>query len=315
MFSKYKYVYEVYREKNFTKAAQKLFISQPILSVAIKNIEQALGAPLFERTGSLVTPTEIGKKYIEAAEKIMCAENDFSRNLADLCNLETGHITVGGTNYLSSYVLPKIITRFTSRFPKIEVVPIEANSTSLLKMIENEELDIVVDSFDQAVEKYQGYPLAKERILLCVPVSNPINRMLENYRILPIDLQTEAVDLDKIASVPIERFKNEKFVLLKSGNDMYNRAMTIFSAAALEPQILFNVDQLNISYALVESGMGVCFVTDTLFKYGKARNDVYLYNISEEYGSRTLYIAHKKNKYCTHAMKKFIDVAHEVICD
>lgn len=96
---------------------------------------------------------------------------------------------------------------------------------------------------------------------------------------------------------------------------MYNRAMTIFSAAALEPQILFNVDQLNISYALVESGMGVCFVTDTLFKYGKARNDVYLYNISEEYGSRTLYIAHKKNKYCTHAMKKFIDVAHEVICD
>ena len=58
MFSKYNYVYQVYKEGNFTRAAEKLFISQPSLSVAIKNIEKKLGADLFERMGNSVKLTE-----------------------------------------------------------------------------------------------------------------------------------------------------------------------------------------------------------------------------------------------------------------
>ena len=57
MFRKYKYVLAVYEEKCFTKAAKRLFISQPSLSVAIRNIENMLGAPLFERSGAEIKPT------------------------------------------------------------------------------------------------------------------------------------------------------------------------------------------------------------------------------------------------------------------
>lgn len=313
MFSKYQYVYAVYREKNFTRAAEKLFISQPSLSAAIKNIEKKVGAPLFERSALGAAPTQIGEEYIDACKKIMSVENEFERKLYDIYNLESGHISVGGTNYLSSYVLPAVINRFKSLYPKIEVTLTEANSSTLRDMIINEQIDLVIDSFDTPEDIYHACPLSSERILLCVPAGWEINNHLKPFRIYPESIYNGDIKLDEIAPVSIEMFRDESFVLLKNGNDMYNRAMAVFDSKGIVPRISFSVDQLNISYALAEAGMGICFVTDTLFKYRKFHKDVILYNLDSEYHSRTLYVAHKKNKYCSAAMSKFIEVSNEVI--
>ncbi len=70
MFTWKKYVYEVYREKSFSKAAQNLYISQPSLSARIKKVEERIGVPLFDRSTSPLQLTEVGKAYIEAAEEI-----------------------------------------------------------------------------------------------------------------------------------------------------------------------------------------------------------------------------------------------------
>jgi len=59
--------------------------------------------------------------------------------------------------------------------------------------------------------------------------------------------------------------------------------------------------------------MGAAFVTDTLFKFSKFGDNAVLYNISREHSSRMLYIAYMKNKYCTNAMRKFIDTAKDVV--
>ncbi len=312
MFEKLEYVYAVYKEGSFTKAAEKLYISQPSLSAAVRNVEKEIGAPLFNRGGS-VTLTEVGREYIRAAERMIALKEEFLNRVNDIYNLEVGHITVGGTNYLSSYVLPRIITRFSELYPSIEVTLAEANSKTLSEMIEREEIDIVVDSFDKSLEDYIGYPLASERILLCVPSDLPINKRLEGYAISPESIYNGEPDAFVKEPVPINIFKDESFVMLKNGNDMYHRAIEIFEKAGISPKISFSVDQLNISYFLAESGMGLCFATDTLFRFGRFRSKVRLYNVAEEHSNRTLYVAHKKNKYCTRAMSKFIEIAKEVI--
>ncbi len=309
MFSKYEYVYAVYKAGNFTKAAQSLFISQPSLSVAIRNIEKQVGAPLFDRTGSGAELTEIGREYIAAAERIRNIERDFSNRIHDIYNLETGTLSVGGTNYLCSYVLPRIVTRFKALYPKIEVTLTEANSATLGEMIDNEQLDIVIDSFDANMDLYEGEPLTKEQLLLCLPSA----RELTGYQgIYPRDIYNGTADLAKMPAVPIALFKDEPFILLKPGNDMYHRAQKLFEKGSISPNVLFSVDQLNISCALVESGMGACFATDTFFKFAGFRSDVLLYNVSQEHSTRTLYIANKKNKHRTRAMEEFIRVAKEV---
>ncbi len=312
MFSKYNYVYEVYKERSFTKAAENLFISQPSLSVAIKNIEKKLGAELFVRLGNTVELTEIGKEYITAAEKIMACEKEFTSRMNDINDLQTGKLVVGGTNYLSSYVLPKVINRFTKLYPNIEIELVEANSMNLCDMVEKGQVDIIVDSFDE-LDDYNGFFLASEDILLCVPKDREINKELEKYQINPKQIHEGKLDIDDIQAVPLEVFKNENFVLLKKGNDMYSRAIRFLKEKNMDVRVTYRVDQLNISYALAESGIGVCFITDTFLKYGGFSENVVLYKLSNGYYSRNLYIAYKKNKYCTKAMAEFIKIAKDIL--
>lgn len=314
MFSKLNYVYEVYKTKSFTKAAENLYISQPSLSAAIKKLEENLGAQLFERLGTGVELTEVGKEYICAVEKIIEIQDDFNKRLSDIHNLETGKISVGGTNYLSSYLLPKIIKRFKELYPKIEVTLVEANSITLSNMIKNDELDIIIDSFDETLKEYDGEPLASEKILLCVPREYEINKSFTSYQISPEDIFENWSISEERPSVSLKKFKNQRFITLKHGNDMAHRAAAFFEEAKISPEISFTVDQLNISYALSASGMGACFLTDTLFKYGKIfKGDVVLYNVDVKKPRRTLYVAYKKNKYVSYASAKFIELAKELI--
>lgn len=315
MFSKYNYVYQVYKERNFTRAAEKLYISQPSLSVAIKNIERKIGADLFERMGTTVKLTEIGEEYIATAKQIIAAETDFLNRINDINNLKKGKVVVGGTNYLSSYVLPRVINRFNRLYPDIEVELVEANSYNLSNMVNNEQVDIIIDSFDEIPDDYQGEFLASEDILLCVPKDREINEKLKKYQIKPESIYNGSVRLMNVEGVPMEIFKNEKFILLKKGNDMCKRAMKFFNEENIEPNVIYRVDQLNISYALADSGIGLCFITDTFFKYGRGSDNVLLYKVKNEQYNRNLYVAYKKNRYCTKAMEEFIKVTKEILGD
>ncbi len=313
MFKKYEYVYAVYQTGSFTKAAQSLYISQPSLSVAIQNIEKEVGAPLFERAGTKVILTEIGEEYIKATKKIMNVQKEFENRLNDIYSLETGEITVGGTNYLSSYVLPKVINKFSSLYPKVKVNLVEANSKNLVDMMLNENVDVIVDSFDENMDQYVGHRLKNEEIFLCVPKEFSINEKMQEYKILPHQIYENSVNLEDVPPVDIKAFKKEPFILLKNGNDMFYRAQSIFEKAKVSPRVLLSVDQMNISYSLCDSGMGCCFLTDTLFKFGKFSDSVILYKVEKRHSTRTLYIAHKKNIYIKKASQKFIELAKQMI--
>ena len=92
MFVWKKYVYEVYKERSFTKAAQNLYISQPSLSARIKKIEEIIGEPLFDRSTTPLQLTEVGKVYIEAAEEITQIEQRVENYINDLAGLKTGSL-------------------------------------------------------------------------------------------------------------------------------------------------------------------------------------------------------------------------------
>ena len=310
MFKKIEYVYAVYKEQSFTKAAEKLYISQPCLSAAIKKTEDEIGMPLFERRYSKVRPTKIGLEYIETAKIIMDLEKSFMSRVNDINNLEYGSITVGGSNYVSSYIIPRIVSRFSVMYPKIDINLVEMSSVELEKKLENEEVDLVIDSFDENENLYEYYPLFDERIMLAVPAVSKSNKGLEKYRILPENIYNS--DLEQAQRIPIDYFKDEKFILLKKGNNMYKHAMEVMKKSGFTPEVAYRLDQLITSYALAASNNGVCFVTDTIFRYHRFGDDVYLYNI-EGCTGRTMHIAKKRNRYATNAMQKFIEIARENI--
>ena len=312
MFKKMEYIYAVYKEQSFTRAAEKLYISQPCLSAAIKKTEEEIGAPLFERRYSSVRPTKIGYEYIAAAEKIMEIEQDFAAKLGDMGRVEWGEVSVGGSNYIASYILPGIIGEFGRLYPKIEVDIIETDSVELTKRLDGEELDLIIDSFDGLNVNHEFYPLLKEKILLAVPAESPCNIGLEKFRITPDEIFEGRVDIDLVPQVSIERFREEQFILLKNGNSMYRHAVAVFAGCGFTPKVSFRLDQLMTAYRLAASGNGACFVSETMFKCHRFTDEILLYSV-EGAGERMLYVAKNRGKYTSPAMEKFVDIARSTV--
>lgn len=312
MFKKANYIYTVYQEQSFTKAAGKLYISQPCLSAAVKKTEQLVGAPLFTRDSNRVKPTELGLEYIRIAEQILSLEAQFKAKIRDMDSLACGTVRVGGSNYVSSYILPRIIDRFSQRYPDVTISLTEADSAKLTELLDSEQLDLVVDSFDAEPENCTCRPLLKEKILLAVPETSACNSGLQGMSATPKGLFEDPKGAEALPEVSAQAFAREKFILLKVGNSMHAHAMEIFRQAGFVPQVSLFLDQLSTSYSLAAQGNGCCFVTDTVFRYHCFDDPVRLYNAA---GSRhrTLSVASKKGRHITPAQKAFMDTAEASI--
>ena len=182
MFREMRYVMEVYREGSFSRAAQKLYISQPSLSQMIKKVEEKVGSPLFDRSASPVRLTETGRAYLRAAEQIQEAEDGFCHYLSDAEACLTGSLSLGGTTLLTSYVLAPLISAFSARFPRVDVRIHETHTAQLERDLQAGELDFVMENRDFDTIIYQSIPYLRERLLLGVPRHLEVNAQAAPYR-------------------------------------------------------------------------------------------------------------------------------------
>ena len=312
MDTRMRYIKTVYEQRSFTKAAEKLYISQPSLSAMVKKAESELGAAIFDRSANQLELTEAGQAYMEYIEETARNEALLNEKLWDIQNLNKGHICVGGSNYILSNILPLILQRMLPNYPGIIFETVEENSFSLRQMLLAGTLDLVIDSSSTESPTLLYHDLFEEHILLAVPASDSINDKLAPYRIIPsvsVDTGRQRRCLpDELARAALEH----PFILLKSENDMYQRATAIFRHYRLQPQALLHLDQLNTSLQYTVYGLGYSFVTDTLFRYGKNLPDICLYAIDAPACWRKLCIVHKRGKYISRAGKLFIQTAQEL---
>lgn len=120
MFDGKEYVYAVYEEKSFSKAAQKLYITQPALSTAIKKVEKKIGSPIFDRSTSPIGLTPSGEVYIDAIEKLFALEQNTINQLNNLNGLLTGKLSIGGTIFLPPLYCRESSESFRENIPRLK---------------------------------------------------------------------------------------------------------------------------------------------------------------------------------------------------
>ncbi|SCJ00988.1 Cyn operon transcriptional activator [uncultured Clostridium sp.] len=93
------YVYLVYQEKSFSKAAQKLFVSQSAVSAMVRKAEAKIGCQIFDRSTIPLTVTKEGEYYIKCAEQFMRLEKNMDAYFKDMADMNTGHLSVGSSSF------------------------------------------------------------------------------------------------------------------------------------------------------------------------------------------------------------------------
>lgn len=162
-------------EKNFTKAADVLYLSQPSLSKQIKTLEKNLNIVLINRENNKISLTENGKILLNYCERILPLCEECCRVLIDLKNGERGNLTIGTNQTIGRYLLPKVLELFVKNYPHINL-EIKINSTlNITKSVKNKEVDIglISGEIPKQLQKYiLAEPFLEDEILLIVSKSH-----------------------------------------------------------------------------------------------------------------------------------------------
>ena len=313
MFVWKKYVYEVYKERSFTKAAQNLYISQPSLSARIKKIEEIIGEPLFDRSTTPLQLTEVGKVYIEAAEEITQIEQRVENYINDLAGLKTGNLAVGASTLFAAYVVPSLITQFNQKFPDVHIQLIEGNTAELEEMLGSNALDFVIDNYHYDSILYNKELYCEENILLAVPKHFAVNEELGMYQLSYKNIKNKNYLNQKYPAVPLGRFADLPFIMLTQGNDTRTRGDRLCRNVGFKPNIVLEFNQQSTAYMASSTQLGATFISDILVSQLPTFENLVYYKLYGEEAKRKVFFYYKTHKYKTRVMEEFVRMMHEQI--
>lgn len=313
MFVWKKYVYEVYKERSFTKAAQNLYISQPSLSARIKKIEEIIREPLFDRSTTPLQLTEVGKVYIEAAEEITQIEQRVENYINDLAGLKTGNLAVGASTLFAAYVVPSLITQFNQKFPDVHIQLIEGNTAELEEMLGSNALDFVIDNYHYDSILYNKELYCEENILLAVPKHFAVNEELGMYQLSYKNIKNKNYLNQKYPAVPLGRFADLPFIMLTQGNDTRTRGDRLCRNVGFKPNIVLEFNQQSTAYMASSTQLGATFISDILVSQLPTFENLVYYKLDGEEAKRKVFFYYKTHKYKTRVMEEFIRMMHEQI--
>ena len=313
MFVWKKYVYEVYKERSFTKAAQNLYISQPSLSARIKKIEEIIGEPLFDRSTTPLQLTEVGKVYIEAAEEITQIEQRVENYINDLAGLKTGNLAVGASTLFAAYVVPSLITQFNQKFPDVHIQLIEGNTAELEEMLGSNALDFVIDNYHYDSILYNKELYCEENILLAVPKHFAVNEELGMYQLSYKNIKNKNYLNQKYPAVPLGRFADLPFIMLTQGNDTRTRGDRLCRNVGFKPNIVLEFNHQSTAYMASSTQLGATFISDILVSQLPTFENLVYYKLDGEEAKRKVFFYYKTHKYKTRVMEEFVRMMHEQI--
>ena len=241
------YFIAVADERNFTKAAEKLFISQQALSSHIAVIEKELDVTLFSRKPSLKL-TYAGQVFYRHAQKLLKDYSELYNELNDVKERKRGELTIGMSHTRGHLLLPKMLPIFMKEYPLIEIRVLEDNVEQLEQALIKKTIDFAIIHDTASNQDIVYTPLLPEKILLVVS-SQLLNRY-ENCQSIRKTLK-ETGKISCMEEIP--------FLLNKKGNISREISNRIFQEENWKPNILLETENIETIGEMCINGIGAVF--------------------------------------------------------
>ncbi|MBI5786791.1 MAG: LysR family transcriptional regulator [Rhodocyclales bacterium] len=237
-----RYVVTLARERHFGRAAEKCFVSQPTLSVAVKKLEDELGVILFERSPQEVRVTPIGEQVVAQAERVLGAAAQVTEIAAAGKNPLAGPLRLGVIYTIGPWLLPKLVPLLHERAPEMPLLLEENYTHRLIDKLKSAELDIAVLALPIEEPGLVAQPVYDEAFRTMVPASHPWAKL-------------KSVDPGKLLEQPL--------LMLGRGNCFRDQVLDLCTRAGQGgPQVLEGSSLETIRH-MVASGVGITVMPAT----------------------------------------------------
>ena len=234
-----RYIEALARHGHFGRAAEACAISQPALSMQIKELEASLGAALFERAARQVRPTSLGEEFVQRARDILRAVDE----LGDLARAAPdrfgGRLRVGVIPTIAPYLLPTIIGNLTRRFPGLDIHVRETLTPRLIRELAEGRLDTAIVALPVSEPSFAEVALFAEDFVLVRPGE------------------------DAGKPVPnVEALRRMRLLLLEEGHCFRDQALAFCDMQATQPRELLDASSLSTLVQMVSAGIGVTLIPE-----------------------------------------------------
>ena len=289
-------IIRIAEEKNITRAADKLFISQPALNLQLLNLEKELGTKLFYRRGNEWSITEAGRIYVETARKMVAMKKDCYSRISDIAKLHNEEIAVGAAGIQADYMMTTIYHQFHKKNPTVKLQLNIMKGLKAQELVKNGTIDLgIILMGDKQNYRLQYEFLSHVEMVLMVSENNPLAQDTER-------------DSDGVEVIDIRKFKDIPFFLGPKDSTERYVSEQIFEQAGFEPDIYMDAEGINYELALVAADECAALIPQT-------------HDIQIPEGVKTLhltprpmmnaYAVYRKEKYLSDPMRDLINLARD----
>jgi DNA-binding transcriptional LysR family regulator len=271
------------RHLSYARAAEELHLTPPAVSMQLKQLEDNVGLPLFERVGRGVALTGAGELLLHHALRVLGEIKDAEANLMAMAGAETGQISVGLVS-TAKYFMPRLLAQFAQQHPGIDVQFSVGNREALLQKLHDNAIDLAVTGRTPVEFDAHAEPIASHPYILIGPADHP----LRNAR---------RFDLHEL--------RHETFLLREEGSGSRRVAEEMFRNHLFTPARTISMGSNETIKQAVMAGMGISLISLHTLPLELKTSEVSVLDVIGTPIERTWYVVHMNSKRLLPAGQRF----------
>jgi len=271
------------RHLSYARAAEELHLTPPAISMQLKQLEDNVGLPLFERLGRGVALTQAGEMLVHHALRVLGEIKDAEANLQGLLGAEVGQLSVGLVS-TAKYFMPKLLAKFSQEHPGVEVQFTVGNREALLQKLQDNAIDLAVMGRIPVEIDAHAEPLASHPYVLIAPADHPLR---------------EARRFD------MHELRRETFLLREEGSGSRRVAEEMFKNHLFTPTRTISMGSNETIKQAVMAGMGIALLSLHTLPLELKTGEVSVLDVIGTPIERTWYVVHMNSKRLLPAGQKF----------
>ncbi len=239
-FRQLKVFVEVARKLSFVRAAEVLHLTPPAVTMQVKELESAVGLPLFDRRGRTVSLTTTGEYFLVYARQLLSTLKDAEDAMARFKRVETGLLNIGLVS-TAKYFIPRLLARFKEEHPGVEVrLQVSGNREQLLALLHANEIDLAVMGRPPKEMATRAEPFAAHPLVFVCPPGHP---------------------LQAIGTPALAALADYPFVVREPGSGTRHAMEDFLREHGIAPRITMEMSSNETIKQAVMAGMGISFLS------------------------------------------------------
>ncbi|MFV0496640.1 MAG: LysR family transcriptional regulator [Candidatus Fimivivens sp.] len=233
--------------QSISRASEKLYISQPALSMYLNNLEKMLGVKLFYRKDKKLWPTYAGQCYLEKAQRMLRMKGEFDSQLFGILNGSCGRLRIGVQQRRAPHFLPPVLARFKRAYPDVQIIITDSIYAPLFELFKNDDIDLLLCTKYTELPDCVEHLIYKERLLVMLPAQHPACAMA---RVVP-EQPYPILDLKQL--------DGELFLLQTEQQSLRHECDRALAYCGVVPGDIEEISGIELCMQLVAEGLGVGF--------------------------------------------------------